>query len=268
MKAVLSQTIFCGGAHIHHGKRLLADLDSNGWPQTGRNKALREIRKSSAVMIAGDQHLASVFHQGVEEWNDAGFSFCVPSIVNYYPRAWMPKEKGINPVNNKLKHTGEYLDGFGNRITAFAYANPGEKRKKYGPKDRGAAGYGLIRFDKNERTITFECWPRQADVTNPEHKQYPGWPITINQTDNDGRKAIAYLPTLEIKGPSNPVVQVIRESDGEVLYTIRIQGNSYRPKVFTKGKYTIKIGEGGNIKTLSGIKSLNPEKSKTLKLDL
>ena len=34
MKVALSQTIFCGGAHIHGkvGGRLHADLDSNGWP--------------------------------------------------------------------------------------------------------------------------------------------------------------------------------------------------------------------------------------------
>ena len=42
MKAVLSQTGFCGGAHFM-GKenRLHADLDSNGWPQKGRNKVLK-----------------------------------------------------------------------------------------------------------------------------------------------------------------------------------------------------------------------------------
>ena len=47
MKAVLSQTIFCGGAHIHGkvGGRILADMDSNGWPQSGRSRALAEIRR-------------------------------------------------------------------------------------------------------------------------------------------------------------------------------------------------------------------------------
>jgi phosphodiesterase/alkaline phosphatase D-like protein len=66
-KAVLSQTIFCGGAHLHGSltKRLLADLDSNGWPQTGRSKALAEMRKAFAVHIAGDQHLATIFHHGI-----------------------------------------------------------------------------------------------------------------------------------------------------------------------------------------------------------
>ncbi len=36
MKAVLSQTAFCGAVHMHGGRndRLLADLDCNGWPQT------------------------------------------------------------------------------------------------------------------------------------------------------------------------------------------------------------------------------------------
>ena len=47
MKAVLSQTGFCGAAHLHGSRdnRLHADLDSNGWPQTGRNKALQAIRR-------------------------------------------------------------------------------------------------------------------------------------------------------------------------------------------------------------------------------
>src|SRR5690606_19311575 len=46
MKAVLSQTVFANAAHLHgkDSERLIADLDSNGWPQTGRRKALEAIR--------------------------------------------------------------------------------------------------------------------------------------------------------------------------------------------------------------------------------
>ena len=42
MKAVLSQTIFAGGAHYPRQPQcaLVADLDSNGWPQSGRTRAL------------------------------------------------------------------------------------------------------------------------------------------------------------------------------------------------------------------------------------
>ena len=60
MKCVLSQTAFCGAVHLHGSEdnRLLADLDSNAWPQTGRNKALSEIRRAWAPHLCGDQHLA------------------------------------------------------------------------------------------------------------------------------------------------------------------------------------------------------------------
>ncbi len=244
MKAVLSQTIFCGGAHIHKGKRLLADLDSNGWPQTGRNKALKIIRKSFSVMIAGDQHLASIFHHGIDEWNDAGYSFCVPSIVNYYPRAWLPLEKGIDPVSDKLEHTGKYLDGFGNRITTYAYANPGKEWQNIDDPFRGgAAGYGIIKFNKKDRTITFECWPRLVDVTNPDAKQFPGWPLTVKQADNYAGKVVAKLPLIEVTGMVNPVMQVIYEPDNEVIYTLRINGSKFQPEVFKKGSYTVIVGD-------------------------
>ena len=29
-----------------------------------------------------------------------------------------------------------------------------------------------------------ECWPRNVDITDSKAKQYPGWPLTIAQTDN------------------------------------------------------------------------------------
>jgi hypothetical protein len=190
MKTVLSQTIFAGGAHIHHGKRLLADLDSNGWPQSGRNRALAAIRKSKAYMIAGDQHLASVIHHGIDDWRDAGVSFCVPSIVNYYPRDWEPLEKGIDPVSAELEHTGNYLDGFGNKITMHTYANPGDDwRSIEGPMRGGAAGHGIIRFNKKERTVTAECWPRLVDVTQPDARQFAGWPITT-KIGKDGSSSV------------------------------------------------------------------------------
>ena len=83
MKIVLSQTIFANMA-THHGNmfRLIADLDSDGWPQTGRNKAVDALRKGFTFHLAGDQHLGSFVHHGIDEWNDAIYSFCVPSIAN------------------------------------------------------------------------------------------------------------------------------------------------------------------------------------------
>ena len=177
MKAVLSQTGFCGGAHIHGEKdnRLHADLDSNGWPQTGRNTALRAIRAAGAVHIAGDQHLATVIRHGIANYDDGPWAFVVPAIVNnYYSRWWWPLEAELtdSPLpGTEQPWTGRFLDGFDNKITVHAYANP--------DAPSNGAGYGLIRFAKQQGTVTFECWPREVDVTQPAARQFPGWPITV-----------------------------------------------------------------------------------------
>ncbi|NQV33206.1 MAG: hypothetical protein HQ515_10965 [Phycisphaeraceae bacterium] len=270
MKAVLSQTIFCGGAHVHGkiGGRLHADMDSNGWPQTGRNKALTEMRRSFSVHIAGDQHLATIFHHGVDEWEDSVYSFCVPSIANLYLRWWDPLKPGENRQVGMPEYTGRHLDGFANKVTCFAAANPSQARNGGSKLTTRAAGFGVVRFTKPTRQITFECWPRHVDIMNPASQQYPGWPKTIKQTDNYSRKAAAYLPTLNIEGKTNPVVQIIDESNDEVIYTLRILGTSFSPKVFRRGTYTIKIGEGDHVKTLRRVKTMRSRNSKTIDVTL
>jgi len=196
IKAVLSQTGFCGGAHLHGSRnnRLHADLDSNGWPQSGRNRALELIRQARAVHIAGDQHIATLIHHGLREHRDGPWAFVMPAIVNtYYGRWWWPEDEkpGANPIpGSSLPWTGDYLDGFGNKITMVAYANPDRTRarlpadkkdpkKQLGPLEGWADGWGLVRFNKKSGEVTFECWPRFADVTRPGAKQFPGWPVTV-----------------------------------------------------------------------------------------
>ena len=48
---------------------------------------------------------------------------------------------------------------------------------------------------------------------------------------------------------------MIDETDGEVVYTLRIKGTTFRPKVFREGTYTVKVGEGAKQKVLRGVKS-------------
>ena len=176
IKAVLSQTGFCGGAHLHGSEdnRLHADLDSNGWPQRGRNQALKLIKKANAVHIAGDQHLATVIHHGVDEYEDGPWAFLVPAMVNnYYSRWWWPKDgKPGKKSNNVLPWNGRYLDGFENKITMHAYANP--------DSDSNGAGFGVIKFDKPNKEVIFECWPRYQDLTLKKSKQFKGWPISVS----------------------------------------------------------------------------------------
>jgi hypothetical protein len=196
MKAVLSQTGFAGGAHLHGNvdNRLHADLDSNGWPQSGRRRALELIRKAGAVHIGGDQHLATVIRHGIDEFRDGPWAFVPPAIVNtYYGRWWWPEDEkpGANPVpDSPLPWTGDYLDGFNNKITMVAYANPHPRRARTAAldsdpsadsavKEDWADGYGLIRFRKKSGEVVFECWPRFADVTQPDARQFPGWPVSF-----------------------------------------------------------------------------------------
>ncbi len=182
-RAVLSQTGFCGGAHLHGQKdnRLHADMDSNGWPQTRRRKALERIRAANAVHIAGDQHLATVIQHGLDQHGDGPWAFVVPAIVNnYYSRWWWPLEAELaqtTPHHPDLPWTGNFLDGFDNKIAVHAYANP--------DADSAGAGYGLVRFNKAEGTVTFECWPRYANVTQPDARQFPGWPKVIALKSDD-----------------------------------------------------------------------------------
>lgn len=244
LKAVLSQTAFCGAVHLHGqpDNRLLADLDCNGWPQAGRNRALQEIRRARAVHLCGDQHLAVVVRHGIDEWGDGPYGFTSPALVNtIYGRWWHPLDEkpGPNPVpNSPLPWTGDFRDGLGNRISLLAYANPPDIKDE---RQRGD-GYGLARFDKATGQITFECWPRFSDVADGDAAQFPGWPITIDAAENDGRKAAAWLPELVFEGATSPVVQVIEEATGDVLYTIRVSGDRFRPVVYGEGKYTVKAG--------------------------
>ena len=61
-------------------------------------------------------------------------------------------------------------------------------------------------------------------------------------SDNDGRQIAGYLPTLKFN-TANPVVQVVDDASGEILYTERIQGKEYRPRVFGGGSFTVKAGK-------------------------
>jgi len=245
MKCVLSATAFCGAVHMHGGRdqRLLADLDCNGWPQAGRKRALVEIRRAWAPHLCGDQHLAVVVRHGIETFGDGPYGFTSPALVNtIYGRWWHPLDEkpGPNPVpGSPLPWTGDFKDGLGNPISMLAYANP----RDISDEKQRADGYGLIRFNKKTRQITFECWPRFSKVADGDKAQFPGWPITIAQDANDGRKPHAQLPPVKLDGTPRPVVQVIADSTGEILYTVRAQSDTFTPRVYAPGKYTIKAGK-------------------------
>ncbi len=261
LKCVLSQTAFCGAVHLHGtpDNRLLADLDCNGWPQSGRNAALREIRRARATHLCGDQHLAVTVKHGIDEHGDGPYGFTSPALVNtIYGRWWHPKDEraGANPVpGSPLPWTGDYLDGLGNRISILAYANPEDLQDE----KKRADGYGLVRFDKGSGLVTFECWPRFS-----QGQQFPGWPITVRTENNDGRKPVAWLPALAIEGADGPVVQVVAEATGEILYTVRAGGGRFQPPVYSQGTFTVKVGrDRPDGATLTGLQAAAKERAGT-----
>jgi hypothetical protein len=266
MKAVISQTIFAtlatlpdtfridGGTPglpvpppgiIPEGYVVTKDMDSNGWPQTGRNKALKVIRKGFAPVIAGDQHLGSLLHMGTDTWEDAGYSFCVPAIGNLWPRRWFPQEPGLDHQAGMPLYTGKYFDGFGNRMTVLAVANPVETGKEPPALYNRAVGYGIVRFNKPAGEITFENWRRDADPARGAEDMFPGWPKTISMLENYSRPVRTWLPNYVVEGlDKHPVFQVIDAETGEIIYTVRVPGNNYQPGVFTYGgTYTVRIGD-------------------------
>ena len=277
MKALLSQTLFSNLATIPdeapsgavlpnlavagpeeyiEGDKKAADADSGGWPQSGRNRALRAIRKAFAPHVAGDQHLGSTIQYGIDEFGDGPFAFVVPSVANLWPRRWYPPEAGATRQPGAPRYTGEHFDGFGNRMTVHAVANPVQSGVLPSALYDRVPGYGIIRFDKLSRNIVFEAWPRWVDPSSPDAKQFYGWPVTFNQFDNYGGE-VGYLPMLEISGLESPVLQLIDESTEEIIYTVRVPSSTFRPKIFdTEATYTIIIGEPGtsSMRTFTGMK--------------
>lgn len=263
MKSSLTATVF---SQLHTWRTpeggIEQDPDTNGWPISGRNKALRALRKGFTLMIGGDQHLATTAQHGVDEWGDSGWSICVPSIANYFPRSWEPIKTGKNRRPSMEKWQGDFLDGWGNKVSMHAVANPGGEPSGHEPAalhDR-MPGYGIIRFNQSTRKIEMSNWPRYA--TQGNGSPYPGWPITVTQQDNYGRKPVAWLPEI-VSGMTDPVVQIFNEETGELVYAIRISGNRFLPGVFDQGIYTIKVGDPDTgrwaVRTVEA--TLNPESS-------
>jgi phosphodiesterase/alkaline phosphatase D-like protein len=257
MKSVLSQTIFASASHYsgERENRIYADLDSNGWPQAGRERALGEIRRGFATMIAGDTHLSTVIHHGIDEWEDAGVSFCVPSIANFYLRWWAPEKEGENRKPGEPEHLGRFRDGFGNRITMRAVANPSNEPGSEKPTTR-AAGFGVVTFDKRKRAIRMESWPRNVNITASGARPYDGWPVTVRQEDNFGGTPAGYLPGIHTPGTENPVIQVMEEAENEILFTLRIKGSRWSPPVYREGTYTVKVSQGQKERVFTGLKPL------------
>ena len=160
--AVLSQSPW---AHVAMYSPTSADTDSNAWPQSGRNRALKAIGDAPVVLLHGDVHLGTLGRHGVENFNDGPVAYSLPSFSSKASRKWEPLEEGKNRKPDAPKNTGEFHDRFGNKVTMYGAGN-------------GLNGYGIVLFDTAKREIELQFHPMNEE-RKPIKKDVHGWPHTV-----------------------------------------------------------------------------------------
>ncbi|MCB1121201.1 MAG: alkaline phosphatase D family protein [Verrucomicrobiae bacterium] len=184
-----TQTLFAS-LHTAPSGKLWLDLDSGGWPQSGRNKAVEVLTPGNVILMSGDTHLAAVVQHGVDDFRDGVWQFVVPAVANKYRRWWEPKTDGANRLPGDPYYAGDFLDGFGNHMTVAAVANPYTSNQEMYEinleRNIGYAsehllldsrqtkdGFGMIVVSPDRKQVTLECWPADSS------KQHEGWPVVL-----------------------------------------------------------------------------------------
>ena len=207
-----------------------SDADSNGWPQSGRDRALSILQPAPVLHVCGDQHLAFVAQYGIDEHRDSGVVFCTPAIANTWPRRWMPRERDATGQFGEPRPFGDHVDGFGNLVSVDAVANPHKRGIEPAALHDRSPGFGMVRFDPSKGTIEMEAWQR-ANGLDPTIGQYEGWPVVVSRSQLTGHSWQYRLPVSSSEGapqfaPPGSRIEVRRVSDGALVRTTRVLGTS------------------------------------------
>jgi alkaline phosphatase D len=111
LAVVLSQTPY---VNVGNYKPSYGDMDSNGWPQSGRKRALEAIVPSGAVMISGDIHYGTLLQHGIKAWGDGPWSYSVPTFGSKANRIWKPSVAAQGRAIPGMEGSGNHHDRFGN----------------------------------------------------------------------------------------------------------------------------------------------------------
>ncbi len=237
------------------GDKRAADTDSNGWPQTPRDRSVALLRRAGAFHLTGDQHLGSTLRYGVDDFDDAGFVLSSPAIANTWPRRWFPnpseRQPGPPVAPGAPDYTGRYFDGFGNHMTVHAVANPRLEGIEPVRLHARAPGYGIVRVIRDATVkggghVMLEAWPRHMDPTAEDAAPYPGWPVSFALGDGDGREPVGYLPSLELQLSEDEAAAVEVSIEGGdapgVVYCRPAVGATFLPPVFdSEASYAIRV---------------------------
>jgi alkaline phosphatase D len=179
-KICFSQTLW-GCLQTDERGRAQFDADADA-AVAARRTALELVKRAGALLLSGDQHLASLVHHGLERFGDGPVQFVAPAAGSAWQRWFEPAGGLPNPGDSP--HTGDFTDAYGNRMRVLAVANPRLTKATFraarrgrsgelGDRDRKREGYGLVRVDKGRRQFVIECWPWDGGP------QFDGWPYRL-----------------------------------------------------------------------------------------
>jgi hypothetical protein len=151
-------------------------------------------------------------------------------------------------------------------MTVLAVSNPARWGREPATLHDRAPGYGIATFSRTSREVSLAAWPRWANPGAGD-QPYPGWPVRFDQLDGYGREPWGFLPTLLVQETVDPVVQV-QAADGEIVYTLRIRGDRFTPRVFEPGVYTIRVIETGteSLLLLPGLEAMQ-DSTRTIEVE-
>ncbi len=154
-------------------QKVSPDMDTNGWPKIGRDRALDVIGNNEILFISGDQHMGAVIDVYDSVKNPITF-YSVPAIANTWPRMWWPSDSSNNP-NYPL---GKYTDAFGNKMNVKAVANPNPNAPYPNKINYKSPGFGIIEFNKKGTKAKLHAYPLYFD-SQEKTVEFEGWPIKV-----------------------------------------------------------------------------------------
>jgi hypothetical protein len=119
-------------------------------------------------------------------------------------------------------------------MTVHAVANPQQTGAVPRALHERSPGFAIVRFNKKARTIRLENYPRDGS-----REMYPGWPITIQQTDN-GLSGARY--ELRLPRKMSGIVVVTKQGESRPVLTWRPVAALDRIPVWSAGLYEVSVG--------------------------
>ena len=151
-------------------QKVSPDMDTNGWPKVGRDRALNTIGDHPVIFISGDQHIGAVIEVFDSSQNSIPF-YSVPAIANTWPRIWWPENEANSPL-------GLFTDAFGNQLNVKAVSNPNPQAPYPNNINYKSPGFGIIQFNKEGNKADLHAYPLYFDALSPEN-EFKGWPQTV-----------------------------------------------------------------------------------------